>query len=171
VSGRAADLALLPADNPVLLSGRSAQCGCVGLLVDPEHTVTRPGSGTSHHPTRRSRSSSTPSSGSASAIPSRAATDAGQPQPASRPLLRASRAAGRRLGRRPARRAVPAGGRRRPPPWPIRAALLVGLKTRARVLRLLPPQPERAPTDAVRYGSRTSALYPDGYEISELGPR
>jgi ER-bound oxygenase mpaB/B'/Rubber oxygenase, catalytic domain len=66
----------------------------------------------------------------------------------------------------PFRQAVGVG----PAPWPIRAALLVGLKIRARVLRLLPPQPERAATDAVRYGIRTSAVYPDGYEISELGP-
>jgi hypothetical protein len=58
-----------------------------------------------------------------------------------------------------------------PAPWPIRAALLVGLKTRARVLRLLPPQPGRAPTDGIRYGIKTSAVYPEGYEISQLGPR
>jgi hypothetical protein len=58
-----------------------------------------------------------------------------------------------------------------PAPWPIRAALRVGLKTRARVLRLLPPQPERAPSEGSRYGINTAALYPDGYEISKLGPR
>lgn len=52
------------------------------------------------------------------------------------------------------------------PPWPVRAGLHVGLKARAVMLRhFVAPREKAMFADGIR-----TKTYPDGYEISELGP-
>jgi hypothetical protein len=57
------------------------------------------------------------------------------------------------------------------PPWPIRAALHLVLKTRAQLLRLRPPRHEPVQAAGRRYGVPVASAYPGGdYEVSDLGP-
>jgi hypothetical protein len=52
------------------------------------------------------------------------------------------------------------------PAWPVRAALHVGLKTRAVLLRHL-ARPRTGPLFA---DGIVRTTYPDGYQIGDLGP-
>jgi hypothetical protein len=58
------------------------------------------------------------------------------------------------------------------PPWPIRAALHLALRMRARLLGLglLPARREPVQAQGRKYGVPYRKIYPDGYKVEQLGP-
>ncbi len=58
----------------------------------------------------------------------------------------------------------------RPPPRLVRTLVHLLLRARAQTLRLLPRRREPVEPDQTRYGVPIAEVYPDGYEIGQLGP-
>jgi hypothetical protein len=58
------------------------------------------------------------------------------------------------------------------PPWPIRAALHLALRMRARLLGLglLPARREPVEVQGRKYGVPYRNIYPHGYTVADLGP-